>query len=683
MLGDSTKLGPSANDALLWSPSEQRIEHARLTHYQRWLDSSKGIKHHNYSELWRWSIEDIQAFWSSIWDYSGLKWNSKYSGVLDEWSMPGAKWFPGASLNYAANALRAPDEKLAVVFGSERSELGTLTYGDLRRQTAAVAASLRRLGVGKGDRVAAYMPNIPETVVAFLATASIGAIWSSCSPDFGTRSVLERFRQIEPRILFTVDRYSYNGIDYDKLADVSRIISGLPSLQAAVCVPSLRGTAQPVGVMALPWNDLLVESGRQLICEPVAFDHPLWILYSSGTTGLPKAIVHGHGGIVLEHWKALALHLDLNEEDRFFWFTTTGWMMWNFLISGLLLGGTIVLYDGSPVYPDRSALWRFAERAGITYFGTSAPYVHACMKSGLKPAMEHDLSRLRALGSTGAPLRPEGFRWVYTDVASDVLLGSISGGTDVCTAFVGSNPTLPVYSGEIQCRALGAAVEAYDEGGRPVLGKVGELVVTRPMPSMPLFFWNDPDGRRYLESYFSTFPGVWRHGDWILITERGSCVIYGRSDATLNRGGVRMGTSDFYRVVEEIPEIDDSLVVDTSQLGEDGALLLFVALVPGTELDDGMRKEIERRLRDQLSPRHVPDAIYALAAIPHTLNGKKLEVPVRRLLLGAEPGKVISPDSVANPDALPAFIRYLQELRLGHDIRSSGLAQQPELTRES
>jgi acetoacetyl-CoA synthetase len=503
--------------------------------------------------------------------------------------------------------------------------------------------------------VAAFLPNAPEAAIALLATASVGAIWSSCSPDFGARAVVDRFRQIEPKVLFAVDGYRYGGRDHDRLPVLAEIAGAMPGLEHVVMVPYLREDPSLDGLPGpTRWDDLLAERA-DLAFEPVPFDHPLWILYSSGTTGLPKAMVQGHGGILLEHLKSLSLHLDLGPDDRFFWFTTTGWMMWNFLVSGLLVKASMVLYDGAPGHPDLGALWRLAEETGMTYFGTSAPFLHACMKAGIEPRRIADLGALRAIGSTGSPLSPEGFAWVYDAVGRDVWLGSVSGGTDLCTAFVGSCPLLPVHAGEIQCRCLGAKVEAFDPDGRAVTGEVGELVITEPMPSMPTGFWNDPDGRRYVASYFDAYPGVWRHGDWIKVTERGSCVIYGRSDATLNRGGVRVGTSELYRVVEALPEVRESLVVDTGGLGAEGELLLFVVLDEAIELGDELRSRISGELRTELSPRHVPDEIIQVGDIPKTLSGKRLEVPVKRILLGADPHDVASPDALANPDALRAF----------------------------
>jgi acetoacetyl-CoA synthetase len=633
----------------MWTPSPERVERSNMTRYLRWLREQRGLHFGSYDDLWRWSVDDLDAFWASIWDFFEVGGPAPSPAVAER-RMPGASWFPGAALNHAELSLRRQDDHPALLFGNETGELGTVSYAELGRRVAAMTVGLRRLGVGKGDRVAAYLPNVPETVVAMLATASIGAIWSSCAPEFGVSSVVDRFAQIEPKVLVAVDGYRYNGSWHDRRDALAEIRRRLPTLQATVLVGGTGGI-EADGVVG--WERLLERgAGAELVFEPVAFDHPLWVLYSSGTTGLPKAIVHGHGGIALELLKSISLHLDLGPADRFFWFTTTGWMMWNFLVGGLLLGSTVVLYDGSPGHPDMGALWRFAERSGMTYLGTSAAFILASSKAGVAPARDVDLSALNSIGSTGSPLPPEGFAWLYEQVAPDVLVGSTSGGTDVCTSFVTSCPLLPVYPGEIQCRALGAKVEAFDEQGRPVVGEVGELVVTEPLPSMPLWFWNDPGGERYRDSYFSTWPGVWRHGDWIRITERGTCIISGRSDSTLNRGGVRMGTAEFYRVVEALDEVVDSLVVDVSDPGGEGRLLLFVVLRPGIELDDGLQGRIRDAVRTDLSPRHVPDRIQAIAEVPRTLSGKKLEVPVKRVLTGVPLEQAVSEGALANPRAV-------------------------------
>jgi acetoacetyl-CoA synthetase len=641
---------------VLWTPTPEERARANLTRYLAWLRETRGLAFESYDALWCWSVTDLEAFWASIWEFCGVRAHRPYARVLEERRVFAARWFPGAELNYAEHALSRRDAHPALVFASEGRPPATITYAELSGRVAAVAAGLRRLGVRRGDRVVAYLPNIPETVIAFLATASLGATWSSCSPEFGTRSVVDRFRQIEPRVLFAVDGYRYGGREFDRRAAIGEIQRQLPTLETTILVPNLGRSGEPPADVRR-WSEV-VDGGPAAACsfEAVPFDHPLWVLYSSGTTGLPKAIVHGHGGVLLEMLKALMLHLDLRPDDRFFWFTTTGWMMWNFLISGLLLGTTVVLYDGSPASPDMGALWRLAEQTGMTYFGTSAPYVLACQKAGVEPAREARLDRLRAIGSTGAPLPPEGFAWVYDHVKRDLLLGSVSGGTDACTAFVLSCPLLPVRAGEIQCRGLGAKVEAFDPEGRPLVDEVGELVITEPLPSMPVGFWNDPDHRRYRASYFETYPGVWRHGDWIKITRDGGCVVYGRSDSTLNRAGVRMGTSEFYRVVEDLPEVLDSLVVDTGELAREGQLLLFVVLRPGVELDAALRDRIMGKIRQELSPRHVPNKIYAIAEVPRTLSGKKLEVPVKRILTGTPPERAASADALSNPTSLEVFV---------------------------
>ncbi|MEU4835317.1 acetoacetate--CoA ligase [Streptosporangium sp. NPDC023615] len=643
--------------ALLWEPSPEVVRDARITRYARWLGRSP-----DYEALWLWSVDAPAQFWTSIWDYFKVV-GERAEGPVVSGEMPGTEWFGGSTLNYAANALRraaAEPERLAVVFRDEAGGRRELTLGELAEEVARVRAGLVALGVGRGDRVAAYLPNIPEALVAFLATASLGAVWSSCSPDFGAPSVIDRFTQIEPKVLLAVDGYDYNGRHFDRSAVVDDIAGRLPTLVARVRVPA-GSPASPdspgsretggAGVRALDWAALRAVEAP-LDFEPVPFAHPLWIVYSSGTTGLPKPIVHGHGGVVLEHLKALSFHQDLGEDDVFFWYTTTGWMMWNYLVGGLLVGSTVVLYDGSATHPGTDALWRLAAEEGVTYFGTGAPYLIASMKAGLKPS---GLERLRGLGSTGSPLPPEGFAWVH-DTLPDVPLGSFSGGTDVCTGFVGPVPLLPVRAGVIPCRCLGARVEAFDPSGEAVIGEVGELVLTLPMPSMPVMFWNDPDGSRYRDSYFSEYPGVWRHGDWIKILPDGSCVIYGRSDSTLNRGGVRMGTSEFYRVVERFEEIADSLVIDTGQLGQEGRLLLYVTMVEGAVLGDDLVARLRGELREALSPRHVPNEIVEVPGIPRTLSGKKLEVPVRKILLGVPPEKAANLDAMANPEVLSHFL---------------------------
>ena len=607
---------------LLWEPADP--SGTQLARYM----SARGFS--DYHDLWRWSVEDLEGFWGSLWDW--FKVGGSYERVLGRREMPGAEWFPGVELNYAEHIFRLPRPgATAIVHASESQPLSEITWDELREQVARCAAGLRRLGVGRGDRVVAYMPNVPETVVALLATASLGAVWSSCAPEFGTPTVVDRFKQIEPKVLIATEGYRYGGRDFDRRDRVAEIRAAIPSIEHTVMVPS-------------EWQRLLDEPA-ELSFERVPFDHPLWVLYSSGTTGLPKAIVQGHGGILLEQLKKSNLHCDLSADDRFFWFTTTGWMMWNFLVGGLLAGSAIVLYEGQP---DPHGLWGFAEQAGVTCLGTSAGFIGACMKAGVEPP---ELPRLRSVGSTGSPLPVEGFEWIYRTLGPDVWLFSTSGGTDLCTAFVGGCPLLPVYAGELQARSLGAAVHAFDSSGRPLVGEVGELVITEPMPSMPLYLWNDPEGERYRASYFDVYPGVWRHGDWIKITERGTAVIYGRSDSTINRGGVRMGTSEIYSAVEGLPEVLDSLVVDA-----DGSMQLFVVLRADADLDDELAGRIRTRLREHCSPRHVPDEIESIAEVPRTLSGKKLEVPVKKILGGADPARAASRDSLANPAALDFFV---------------------------
>jgi acetoacetyl-CoA synthetase len=673
--GPAAALGGRDYGAVLWEPSERSVAEARITGYAAWLRDGRGPDLGTYDDLWRWSVAQPGAFWASIWEYFGVLGRLGEGPVLSGGTMPDVTWFAGTTLNYARNVLAAAQtqpDRTAVIFRSEAGRSGTLSYGELAAEVARVRAGLRALGVGRGDRVAAYLPNIPEAVIGLLAAASLGAIWSSCSPDFGPRSVIDRLAQISPKVLFAVDGYPYGGTWFDRRPQVEDIVAGMPGLDALIMVDYLPvreagGTGPVIGpaTRVLSWDSLSngtsaagtpAASGQ---FEEVAFDHPLWILYSSGTTGLPKAIVHGHGGIVLEHLKSMALHQDLGPRDVFFWYTTTGWMMWNYLVGGLLVGAAVVLYDGSATHPGTDALWRLADQAGVTYLGTGAPYLLACMKAGLRPGDDHDLSRLRGIGSTGSPLPPEGFRWVYDAVVAkgqEVILGSYSGGTDLCTGFVGPCPLLPVRAGVISGRCLGAAVEAYDTAGRPVTGEVGELVITRPMPSMPVGFWNDPGGRRYRESYFADYPGVWRHGDWIMIMPDGGCVIYGRSDATLNRGGVRMGTSEFYRIVEALPQVADSLVIDTGRLGAEGRLILYVVVAAGHQLDDELIGQIRSALRTGLSPRHVPDEIHQVPGIPRTLSGKKLEVPVRKILQGTPAADAADPDALANPEVLAAFV---------------------------
>ena len=650
---------------LLWEPPAETVERATMTRYMRWLAAERGRAFDDYQSLWKWSVDELEEFWASIWDFFEVPASTPYSRVLADRAMPVATWFGGAELNFAEHVFRdKPPDRVAVVHASELRELGELRWGELRDQVARTAAGLRALGVERGDRVVAYMPNVPETLIAFLATASLGAVWSSCSPDFGAASVVDRFAQIEPKVLFCVDGYRYSGKDFDRIDAVAGLQREMPTLERTVVVPYLSPDPDlsPLA-SAIPWDELLAtDEAADLAFEQVPADHPLWVLYSSGTTGLPKAIVQGHAGILLEHLKKLNLHVDAQEGDRVFWFTTTGWMMWNFLVGALLTPASIVLYEGNPGHPDLGVLWDLAERAEITCFGTSASYIAACMKGGVEPGAGRDLGRLRSIGSTGSPLSPEGFDWVYDHLGRDTWLFSTSGGTDVCTAFVGGVPLLPVYRGELQGRSLGASVQAFDEGGKPVIDQVGELVITEPMPSMPLFLWGDEDGSRYRSSYFERYPGVWCHGDWIEITSRGTAVIYGRSDSTINRQGVRMGTSEIYRAVQGLEDVIDALVVDVPRPGTEGWMALFVVLAPGTTLDDQLEADIKRRIRDQCSPRHVPNEVFQVAEVPRTLSGKVLEVPVKRILMGTPPEQAASRDSLANPASLDYFVELAGRL---------------------
>jgi acetoacetyl-CoA synthetase len=646
---------PPAQGEVLWTPPADARERSELGRYLEWLRRELGHDFADYDALWRWSVSDLDGFWASLWDYFEIRAHAPYERVLGSRAMPGAEWFPGARLNYAEHMLGRDEDAatVAVVAHSQSRESCELTFGELREQVARARAGLQRLGVGPGDRVVAYLPNIPETLVAFLATASLGAVWATCPPEFGVRSVVDRLGQLEPTVLLAVSGYRWGEQLADRREQVAAIGEQLPTLETVVHVPYADGPDD-----ALPdarsWDELLGEQGP-LEFEALPFAHPLYVLFSSGTTGLPKAIVHGHGGILLEHLKNHGLSWDLRPGDRLQWFTTTAWMMWNALVSTLLVRASIVMIDGNPAYPDLAFQWQLAERTRPTMLGVSPAFALACRKQGMDPGRRFDLSSLRSVGVAGSPLPLEGFEWLYDQVGPDVLLNLGSGGTDLCTGIVQGNPLLPVYAGEIAGRCLAVDAAAFDLHGEPVVGELGELVIRQPMPSMPVRFWNDGDGERYRAAYFDHYPGVWRHGDWILFTERGSSVITGRSDATLNRGGVRLGTGDFYSVLEELDEVLDSLVVHLEDVDE---LILFVVLREGAELDETVRKRIAGALRDALSPRHVPDTIVALPVVPQTLTGKKLELPVKRILTGIPAADVVSPDALADPASIEPIVAY-------------------------
>jgi acetoacetyl-CoA synthetase len=646
----------STTPEILWTPDPAQARTSALAQFARTVRHTYHLDFDelDYARIHAWSVEDTDGFWSTLAEFCDVVFHEQPTSTLNSPNMADTTWFPGATLNYAEHSLRPGpgrmDQDTAAIFIREDGYEESLTHAELRDRVARTIAGFRRLGVRSGDRVAALVPNTIEALVAFLAAASIGAIWTSCSPDFGIRAIADRFTQIEPTLLVAVDSYCYGGRRFDTATKLSSLQSQLPTLAATVLITDKDG---PVPPSTVRWRDVLTEAAA-LTFEPVPFDHPLWILYSSGTTGLPKAIVHGHGGILLDHMKALRLHLDIGPSDRFFWFTTTGWMMWNYLIAGLLVGATIVMYDGNPGFPDLGVQWRVVQRHRVTYFGLSAAFVHASLKQELAPGTQYDLSSLRGIGCTGSPLSQAGFRWLHEAATPALPINSMSGGTDVCAAFIGASPTVPVWLGEISSAWLGAAVCAYDEDGHELVDEIGELVLTKPMPSMPVAFWNDPGRTRLHAAYFEDYPGVWRHGDWVRQTPRGSFVISGRSDSTVNRGGIRMGTADFYSVVEENDDTTDSLVIDMSGT-DSGGLICFISLRPRAVFSQ-VEVALRDALRRELSPRHVPDLFVQVEAVPRTVTGKKIEVPIKKILAGADPDQALSREALAAPELLDPFL---------------------------
>lgn len=652
-----------ATARLIWRPDRARADASRISDYLKWL-KGRGQAFESYDALWHWSTSDLSSFWTSIWDYFGVR-GTRGETALGASEMPGADWFPGARLNFVDQIFEGRDPAaIAIVASNEADEWRTLSLGALRAQVASLAATFRALGVGPGDRVAAYLPNVTEAAVAFLASASIGAIWSQSAIETGPTAVLDRFRQIEPKLLIASESYQWNGKVHGRREAIGDLIAGLPSVDHLILLP---GPDVPTStpwpeVSVVRWADALAPKA-ELEVTPVAFDHPLWIVYSSGTTGLPKAIVHGHGGVTLEAMKYLGLHYDIGPGDRYHWYASSGWIMWNLQVAGLLVGATICIYDGSPAWPDLSRLWRFAEAAKVTVFGAGAAFYASCEKAGLVPGLIADLGAIRTIGSTGSPLPPEGYAWIYETIGADVFLAPGSGGTDIASGFVGPLPTLPIIAGEMQVRCLGMKVASYDPDGEALIGKVGELVCTAPAPSMPLFFWGDTGNARYFDSYFDAYPGIWRHGDWIEITRRGGAIVYGRSDATINRHGVRMGTSEFYRVLDTLPEVADSLVVDCGGPGGGSSIILFVTLRPGVSMSPQLEKRIADTIRALISPRHLPDLIVAAPDIPRTISGKKMEVPVKKLMLGLAPAACFNRDTMANPDSMDFYVETAKARR--------------------
>ena len=649
------------SEQALWSPSNEFAEQANITHFLTWLKKEKNLQFSDYESLWEWSTDNIENFWQIMVDYFDIQFHHPYKRVLNNHKMPGTKWFEGATLNYTQQLFKNySDDFPALISEAENRNMSEMSWSDLYKQVASVSRFMRNKNIKKGDRVVAFMPNTPETVVAFLATASIGAVWSSCAPEFGAESVIERFKQIKPKMMFAVEGCLYIGKKIDRTDIVLEIRNEIPEIETLVLIDYIDPSGEIGNKIKdkVSFSKVLETQTDKIEYEYVGFNDPLWVLYSSGTTGKPKAITHSQGGIVLEHTKYLSLHSNVKPGSRFFWYSTTGWMMWNFMMGSLLVGGTAVLYDGSPAYPNINRLWDMADRAKIETFGTSAAYIMACIKAGIVPRKEHDLSALKSIGSTGSPLPVSGFNWCYENVKNDLWLNSVSGGTDICSVFTGGLPTLPVFPGEIQCRSLGAKVESYDEDGNPLIGRVGEMVISEPMPSMPIYFWNDNEFKRYEESYFEMYPGKWRHGDWIEITKRGGAIISGRSDSTLNRGGIRIGTAEIYSAVEKLPEIKDSLIIGLERDGGKYYLPLFVVLKEGEELTPELIKKIAATVRKQFSPRHVPDQVFKIDEVPYTLSGKKMETPVKKYFRGDDLDKVLNKDAMRNPEAFDFFISF-------------------------